>query len=611
MSNYLFAVGSNDAVDSIYRYLMNPKHPEEVRKHDLGNNKSALIVSKEISDDGSNFFFKGWFVDPHTESVVIGSEGVSSWGKNCRKKLSEVPNSLQGSYFHASWDDYTTKISNDLFSMFPIMYFSEKNISVFSDSLYVLSKVRTSLGIQNSHNFSVLHSRAWGHGLGCALPTFETQVEGIFYLPPGGSIEVTLGETITTSVKMIKFSDVLVSKGMKYPEILHSYLNTLYRTLASFIDSEYDIELALSGGLDSRILLSLLLAMEKSDRVKIVTNDHPSRVSDYSIVENLSKEFGFKFNHSSKLPPEEIISQGSLDDKFKLWKLSCLGIFDMMYFKGDYPKEAKMVRLGGHGAEIAKRTFSGQNVESLIRYRKLTRRALFSRSILRNVIEVYSQNKMKKHLRRTLTLALKHVQIDPTGNDAVFWHHACYKSPVANSRYLSNSLLGFRPLIDSTLVSCSLRFKEVTGVDFLRDLLVLADPKLAIYPFENTKYDMDDAYVSTRLESLGVRFNPINLAPFKMYSQEKKPKNGPPMTFLNLVESIKKSYPTPVAMIRDLLDETWNILDDDVKGFFQNTYNSTIAKLSEEKPYFPSAAVGAAKIFSLGLVENEVSKLGI
>ncbi len=64
MSNYLFAVGSNDAVDSIYRFLMNPKHPEEVRKHDLGNNKSALIVSKEISDDGSNFFFKGWFVDP-------------------------------------------------------------------------------------------------------------------------------------------------------------------------------------------------------------------------------------------------------------------------------------------------------------------------------------------------------------------------------------------------------------------------------------------------------------------------------------------------------------------------------------------------------------------
>ena len=39
----------------------------------------------------------------------------------------------------------------------------------------------------------------------------------------------------------------------------------------------------------------------------------------------------------------------------------------MMYFKGDYPKKAKMIRLKGHGAEIAK-DFFNQNIESLIRY---------------------------------------------------------------------------------------------------------------------------------------------------------------------------------------------------------------------------------------------------
>jgi hypothetical protein len=437
-------------------------------------------------------------------------------------------------------------------------------------------------------------------------------VDGIFYLPPGGSIEVTVGETVTKSVKIIRFEDVLFSKKMSYADTLHSYLNNLYRTLASFADSDYDIELALSGGLDSRILLSLLLTMENENRVKIVTNNHQSRISDFSIVEDLSNEFGFSFNLPTQLLPEEKISQSSLNDKFKLWKLSCLGLFDMMYFKGDYPKNAKMIRLGGHGAEIAKRTFSNQNVESLIRYRKLTRKALISRSILRNITEVYSQNKIKKHLRRNLTLALNYIQVDPSNDDAVFWHHACYKSPIANGRYLSNSLLGFRPLIDKTLISYSLNHKEdATGVDFIRDLLILADPKLASFPFENAKYDMDEEYISKRMEYLGVQFNPIKLVPFKMYSQKLKLENGPPMTFLNLVESLKKSYSTPVGMIRDLLNETWNLLDDDLKGFFQDTYDSTLAKLSEEKPYFPSAAVGAAKIFSLGLVENEVSKLGI
>ena len=135
MSNYLFAVGNSDKIDSIYHFLRDSNNPEEVRKHHLGNNKSVLCVSKEVSDDGPTFFFKGWFVDPHTEWVVIGSEGVASWERGHDKKLAQIPNSLQGSYFHASWEDHTVKISNDLFSMFPIMYFSEKNISHFSNHM--------------------------------------------------------------------------------------------------------------------------------------------------------------------------------------------------------------------------------------------------------------------------------------------------------------------------------------------------------------------------------------------------------------------------------------------------------------------------------------------
>ena len=97
--------------------------------------------------------------------------------------------------------------------------------------------------------------------------------------------------------------------------------------------------------------------MEKSDRVKIVTNNHQSRTSDFSIVEGLSSEFSFSFNLPTKLPPEEKIFQTSLNDKFKLWKLSCLGLFDMMYFKGDYPKKAKMIRLGGTVLKLQKRLF--------------------------------------------------------------------------------------------------------------------------------------------------------------------------------------------------------------------------------------------------------------
>ena len=51
-----------------------------------------------------------------------------------------------------------------------------------------------------------------------------------------------------------------------------------------------------------------------------------------------------------------------------------MGLFDMMYFNGDYPKEASVVRVGGHGAEIVKGTFRGYfNKKNINEYYNLPR----------------------------------------------------------------------------------------------------------------------------------------------------------------------------------------------------------------------------------------------
>ena len=611
MSNYLFAVGDCDAIESLSHIFDTSKNSEEVRTYVLNRNKSILCVSNSEIDNGPDFFFKGWFSDPKTESVVVGAKGLITWEREHGKRLDQSQHLIQGSYFHASWIDDVCSVSNDLFSMFLIMYFSNKDIAVFSDSLYILSKIRPLLGIKNSHNKNVLHSRAWGHGLGCSLATFETQVRGISYLPPGGTIQISLGDIISISIDILDVKLIFPEKQTNYSTILHEYLKNLFSTLTSFAKSGFEIELALSGGLDSRILLSLILAVENSDSIKIVTNNHLSRKLDYDIVERLSKNFKFEFNNNHKKDAKEIRSRQTLDDKFKLWKLSCLGFFDMMYFKGDYPKDAQMVRLGGHGAEIAKRTFHERDVESLVRFRKITRKAILSKSIWKNSLEIHKHNKTVRNIRRTLFDALEYVHIDPSSKDAIMWHHLCYKSPIANSRYLSNSMLGFRPLIDHNLLSCTLGYQEIDGINMFKDLLIMSNPTLALHPFENANYDMEQGYVSSRMEHLGVQFDPTHLEPYKMYIQQEKIKNGPPLVFLDLVESTKKSYSTPVGMIRDLLNEIWAVLDDDLKDIYQKTYDSTMAKLCGKKPYFPSAAVGAAKIFSLGLVDKEISKFGI
>ena len=93
---------------------------EELRKHCLGNNKSVLCLSKEISDDGSNFF-KGWFVDPNTGSVVIGSEGVTLWEEN-HKRLAETE-LISRQLYSCIIKDFNINVSNDPFVVSNFAFF--------------------------------------------------------------------------------------------------------------------------------------------------------------------------------------------------------------------------------------------------------------------------------------------------------------------------------------------------------------------------------------------------------------------------------------------------------------------------------------------------------
>ena len=49
-------------------------------------------------------------------------------------------------------------------------------------------------------------------------------------------------------------------------------------------------------------------------------------------------------------------------------------MFDMMYFNGDFPSYASVVRIGGHGAEVVKNTFLKNNFNRLLRNKKISKK---------------------------------------------------------------------------------------------------------------------------------------------------------------------------------------------------------------------------------------------
>ena len=121
--------------------------------------------------------------------------------------------------------------------------------------LSVLAKCKRSLDIDISHNLSVLHARAWTHGPACASPNTETQVLGIHHLIPGQRILIDhSANKIEFKLETQKIRDVFPKTKRPYQECLEQYLRNTYRTLFALSKrQDTEIELALSGGLDSRV----------------------------------------------------------------------------------------------------------------------------------------------------------------------------------------------------------------------------------------------------------------------------------------------------------------------------------------------------------------------
>ena len=617
MSNYLIAVGSFSKIRELESVFLRESTEHEILTRVLNEHHSIMIIEKtSSSSEGkkSNHFFKGWFTDPKTESVVVGPEGFSTWFQEHGFQTPGLQSTFQGSYVCSIWDEKRLDLENDLFSMFPVIYFSEPDIFVASDSLYVLAHCRRLLNFDTSHNKSVLHARAWTHGLACASPSNQTQVTGIHHLIPGQRILLEI------STKQFRFKletqnvrEVFAKTNPTYQESLRQYLINTYRTMFALSQRpETEMELALSGGLDSRLMLALLLKLrQKTTNMYFVTNNHASRLGDFEIVNSLSEQFGFEFNNRGlRKEGREMVSQNTLEKKFSMWRLSCMGMFDMMYFNGDFPLHATVVRIGGHGAEVVKGTFLKNNFNRLLRNKKISKKALFSRSAFSHIRKTKKQNYRLSSIRETIRSALS-ITGEEMGKEAMMWHHLCYKSPIANSRYLSSSTLGYRPLIDGNLFSCS-RNQPAHDSQIVQDLIILISPDLAAHPFENSKYNLTLNQIEERLDFLNLSIDFNALGPFRIYTGMNPILNGPPLSFLNLVNPLTKSYSSPEVMIKSILQEIWETLESgELKDIYQPAYDLAKERFSQEKVYFPSAATPAAKIISLALTEPELFEIGI
>ena len=369
------------------------------------------------------------------------------------------------------------------------------------------------------------------------------------------------------------------------------------------------ISFGLSGGLDSRIILAAVLQKhELLGKIAIKTNAHPSRKGDFDIVEKLANKFNFEFNDNEKIRLHKLkhsLKTNKIGNKFSLWVLSSMGIFDMMYLHDSYWPKPYIIDMGGHGAESVKGTFSAMKFDDYIKPKKVSSKAIFSRNGLLHIRESKKSNRVYDAIRSELTFALDSNGVNLDENASIQWHYLSYKSPIANGRFIDRSSIGIRPFIQHSLFALSISginpFIDVKkgNPTMLHDILILLNPELAAIEFENKKSNVSREYIQSRLEALGGVLQLSGSQPYTVFGKISDMENGPPDSFLRKVPPIFVEDDDVKTSILKTMESVWSSIEDEnIRKVYQSAYEAAKERLSDPDYYPPSAGTPAAKIIS-------------
>ena len=600
MPTYVVAFGNTTKIEQLAHgmKILDGHEPSDSIVQKISRSTSLLIMGKNVDQhlegSNSNEFFSGWMIDHEHSSIHLGQQGYLA----SKKFDSEMDlREKEGAFVHLKWEKKTIELTHDCFGLYPILSFQEKDFFVASDSLLVLSKIRTMMNINNTVNGRVHATRSWGHGLAQCIMSTKTIVKGIEYLPPASSIKVSAiehdGEIPVLSVtkKIPKMPRFFSAPKDAYEDILTRGLKEIIGPIKA-MEATHGVQtfLGLSGGLDSRVLLACALhELKGASKMAVRTNTHSSSKNDLEVVQNLAEEYGFLFNQPDSTFDEKRgkdRTMVSVRNPFSNWALTNLGLFDMMYVYSRHWNHPTEIELGGHGAEIIKGTFG--------RF-----------SLFRSAFRYRTPLKYFK-IRREINQSLRVLGVPFTSKNKVQWHHLCYKSAIQNGRTIPRKMVALRPFMNKYLCSYGL---HNPNNNLLSDLLIVMDERMASLPFDDNAKNMSKQYIQGRKKELG-HVDVTNIAPpYTVFGTMENICNGVLSSFREFGKDFVLPLGDQKSMIKDKTSLVWSrIHDSTTRKSYLTPYTKSLENLEDDRMYMPVAGSPASKILSLSMtdaVQNE------
>ena len=290
------------------------------------------------------------------------------------------------------------------------------------------------------------------------------------------------------------------------------------------------VRLALSGGVDSRLVLAATLMADPASDVTVynTTNLGRANQADADTVAALSERFGFPVGAGGRPAPRPVLQKYA--SPLSVWLLDSLGLNHQLALPSFRVGGDGFFTVSGHGAGVHKGAYGWRSIPALE-----SEIAASDPQLATAVAESASQ-------------VLRQVGIDPdAGPHATEWHYLAVRNSIHGGRFAIQNMLGPRPLMQRQLVALA-HAPEGSAASpppqigpawsrgpgnhsLTAAVLSVLDPRLAAAPYDQPAKSIAPETIEAVLAAAGGPLDPAERHGVRTYGAPADVVNGPPAVF--------------------------------------------------------------------------------
>ena len=389
-----------------------------------------------------------------------------------------------GAYIYIYSDETKITISQDYIGCYDLYFFQDKDYFALSNSfIYLVDYIKTKHKITLNKDYAnylligALCSEIYNDNLVNEISTF-----------PRNTVISIDKRTKKIKIGYIDYKENTVEFGTdEYFDILDNWYNR-WTNIIHHLDN---LTMDLSGGMDSRIILSLFLGSEidlNTIEVHTYTDGLHCHTEDFEIASQIANDYKFTLNKKLNIQTEPF----SLKDIINLSFYTKLGFHKEMYWKENKYITSKY-RFGGHGGGMIRdyrRFWNFANIYEFIKIRQ-HEASIYSNS---KELQLDISNSIEKVIKNSSHL-IKNNNIFKKFEESNFLANFYRETRCRNhfgkaivEDYLCGTVT-FAPLLDPELSKLKLNSKDCLDKDLLLTFIFTRfSPNLLNYKFEGKRF---------------------------------------------------------------------------------------------------------------------------